>query len=47
MSVHRKSDREARKKKYTSQFARTQANKERNIKKMMADNPNYPARKDK
>ena len=45
MGFHRKSDRDVRKKKYTSQFARTEANKKRNITKMMADNPNYPAKK--
>lgn len=47
MGTHRKSNHDARKKKYTTQFARTETNKKRNIAKMMADNPNYPARKEK
>ena len=45
MGVHRKSDRDARKKKYTAQFARTEANKKRNITKMKEANPNWPERK--
>ena len=45
MGVHRKSDRDARKKKYTNQFSRTEANKKRNIAKMKAANPNWPERK--
>lgn len=45
MGVHRKSDRDARKKKYTAQFARTEANKKRNIEKMKKANPNWPERK--
>ena len=45
MGFHRKSDRDARKKKYTSQFARTEANKKRNIAKMKEANPNWPERK--
>ena len=47
MGTHKKSDHDARKKKYTSQFARTEANKKRNINKMLADNPQYPAKKGK
>lgn len=35
----------ARKAKYQSQFARTEANKKRNIAKMKAANPNWPGRK--
>ena len=45
MGSHRKSDHDARKKKYANQFARTEANKKKNIAKMMADNPNYPKKK--
>ena len=47
MGVHRKSDRDARKKKYTAQFSRTEANKKRNIAKLKMTNPNWPERKDK
>ena len=44
----KKSQRSAtRKAKYQSQFARTEANKRRNISKMKAANPNWPERKDK
>lgn len=45
MSVHRKSDKNARKAKYDRQKARTAANKERNINKMKAANPNWPDKK--
>lgn len=45
MSSHKSSDRDARKKKYTSQFVRTEANKKHNIAKMKAANPNWPERK--
>lgn len=34
-----------RKAKYAAQFARTEANKKRNIAKMKAANPNWPGRK--
>lgn len=47
MGTHKASNHDARKKKYTAQFARTELNKKRNINKMMADNPQYPARKAK
>lgn len=47
MGVHRKSDRDARKKKYTAQFARTEANKKRNIEKLKKQNPNWPNKKEK
>lgn len=47
MGAHKASNHDARKRKYASQFARTEANKKRNIAKMMADNPQYPARKEK
>lgn len=46
MGQHRKSDHDARKKKYAAQFARTESNKKRHIAKMMADNPNYPNKKE-
>lgn len=45
MSVHRKSDKNARKAKYDRQKSRTEANKKKNIAKMMADNPCYPKKK--
>lgn len=44
MGQHRKSDHDARKKKYTAQFARTEANKKRNIAKMKEANHNWPER---
>lgn len=47
MGTHKSSNHDARKKKYTAQFARTEANKKRNIGKMMAENPQYPAKKGK
>ena len=47
MGTHRKSDSAARKAKYQRQTARTEANKKRNIAKMMAENPQYPAKKGK
>lgn len=47
MGCHKSSNHDARKKKYTAQFIRTEANKKRNINKMMADNPAYPAKKEK
>lgn len=45
MSVHRKSDKNARKAKYERQKGRTERNKERNKKKMMEANPCYPKKK--
>lgn len=45
MGQHKGSNHDARKKKYAAQFLRTEANKKRNINKMMADNPQYPAKK--
>ena len=45
MGTHKSSNHDARKKKYTAQFARTEANKKRNLAKMMAENPNYPNKK--
>lgn len=47
MGTHRKSNSDARKKKYTAQLGRTEANKKRNIAKMKEANPNWPERKDK
>lgn len=47
MGVHRKSDRDARKKKYTAQFSRTEANKKRNIAKLKMANQNWPEKKGK
>ena len=47
MGTHRKSNHDTRKKKYTNQFAHTEASKKRNIAKMMAENPQYPAKKGK
>jgi hypothetical protein len=47
MSVHRKSDRAARKAKYDRQVPRTAANKAKNIAKMKAQNPNWPDKKNK
>ena len=47
MSSHKSSDRDARKKKYTEQFARTEANKKRNIAKLKEANPNWPDKKGK
>ena len=47
MGTHKSSDSAARKAKYQRQVARTEANKKRNIAKMMAANPNYPAKKGK
>lgn len=35
----------ARKAKYTAQFARTDKNKQHNINKMKAQNPNWPNKK--
>ena len=45
MGVHKASDRDARKKKYTAQFGRTERNKQRNKAKMLEQNPNYPNKK--
>lgn len=45
MGVHKKSNHDARKKKYASQFARTEGNKRRNIAKMKQQNPNWPEKK--
>lgn len=45
MGTHRKSNSDARKKKYAAQFPRTEANKKRNIAKMKKANPNWPERK--
>lgn len=47
MGQHRKSNHDARKKKYAAQFDRTKRNKEKNIAKMKKDNPNYPNKKEK
>lgn len=47
MSQHKSSNHEARKKKYTAQFARTEANKKRNIAKLKMANPNWPEKKGK
>lgn len=47
MGQHRKSNHDARKKKYTAQFSRTEANKKRNIEKMKNANPNWPEKKNK
>lgn len=47
MSVHRKSDRAARKAKYDRQVSRTAANKAKNIAKMKVQNPNWPDKKNK
>lgn len=47
MGTHRKSDSGARKAKYQRQISRTESNKKRNIAKMMAENPHYPAKKEK
>ena len=47
MGAHKSSNHDARKKKYTAQFARTEANKKRNIAKMKAANPNWPDKKGK
>lgn len=47
MGAHKSSNHDARKKKYTAQFTRTEANKKRNINKMKLANPNWPARKEK
>lgn len=45
MSVHRKSDKNARKAKYDRQKIHTEANKKKHIAKMMEDNPCYPKKK--
>lgn len=42
MGTHKSSNHEARKKKYTAQFARTEATKKKNIEKMKKQNPNWP-----
>ncbi len=47
MGQHRKSNHDTRKKKYTAQFSRTEANKKRNIEKMKKANPNWPEKKNK
>lgn len=47
MSVHKRSDHEARKRKYANQFVRTDMNKARHIAKMKKDNPNWPDKKEK
>lgn len=47
MGSHKSSNHDARKKKYTAQFARTEANKKRNINKLKAVNPNWPGKKGK
>lgn len=47
MGTHKSSNHEARKRKYTAQFTRTEANKKRNIEKLKAANPNWPERKSK
>lgn len=45
MSVHRKSDKNARKAKYERQKLHTERNKQKNKAKMMAANPCYPGKK--
>ena len=45
MGSHRKSDSASRKAKYDRQKSRTEANKRKNVAKMMADNPCYPKKK--
>lgn len=45
MGTHKSSNHDARKKKYTAQFARTERNKQHNIAKMKLANPNWPAKK--
>lgn len=47
MGSHKSSNHEVRKKKYTAQFAKTEANKKRNIAKMKMANPQWPERKAK
>ena len=47
MGVHKKSNHDARKKKYADQFLRTDANKARHKAKMLKDNPNWPDKKEK
>ena len=47
MGTHKASNHDARKKKYTAQFARTEVNKKRNIEKLKAANPNWPDKKGK
>lgn len=47
MGTHKSSNHDARKKKYTAQFARTEANKKRNIAKLKEANPNWPDKKGK
>lgn len=45
MSVHRKSDKNARKAKYERQKSRTERNKKKNLEKMKTLNPCYPNKK--
>lgn len=45
MGTHRKSNSDARKKKYAAQFDRTARNKQRNIAKMKEANANWPEKK--
>ena len=40
-----KKKQQSRKNKYERQFARTEANKKRNINKMKEQNPNWPSKK--
>lgn len=47
MGDRKHSDREARKKKYTAQFARTENNKKRHLEWMKKLNPFFPDRKKK
>lgn len=47
MGTHKSSNHDARKKKYTAQFLKTERNKQRNIAKMKEANPNWPQRKEK
>lgn len=47
MGDHKKSDRDARKKKYAKQFDRTKANKEKHISILKRLNPFWPNKKKK
>ena len=47
MGQHRKSNHDARKKKYSAQFERTAKNKAKHIEKLKKENPNWPNKKDK
>lgn len=47
MGTHKASNGATRKAKYQRQFARTEANKKRNINRMKEANPNWPEPKGK